>query len=89
MKRLGLLLVALLCVGALASPVAAQQTGTPTDDGTTPEETETLPLQSPSGSPVSYESPTPTSSGSGPGFGVAVALVAGLVGAGFAVHRRT
>jgi len=76
----------------LASPVAAQQT---TDTPTPESGNETAeqgpfdqPVTSPSGSPVSYDSPTPTSSGSGPGFGAAVGLVAGLVGAVLAVRRR-
>lgn len=92
MNRLVLIVAAVVCVAALASPVAAQQT---TDTPTPESGTETAdqgpsdrPVTSPSGSPVTYDSPTPTSSGSGPGFGVAVGLVAGLVGAVFAVRRR-
>lgn len=89
MNRLVLLVAAVVCVGMLASPVAAQQTtDTPTPDETADEGTP-LPVTSPSGSPVSYDSPTPTSSGSGPGFGATGALVAGLLGAVFAARRRT
>jgi PGF-CTERM protein len=88
-KRLVLLVAAVVFVGALASPVAAQQTTdtpTPDSDG---EEGTPLPVTSPSGSPVSYDSPTPTSSGSGPGFGAVGALVAAALAAMLAVRRRT
>jgi len=88
-KRLVVLVAAVVCVGMLASPVAAQQaTDTPTGNETAEEGTD-LPVQSPSGSPVSYESPTPTSSGSGPGFGAVGALVAVALGAVFVARRRT
>jgi PGF-CTERM protein len=91
-KRLVLLVAAVACVGMLASPAMAQQE-TPTDGATedteTVEESTPLPVQSPSGSPVTYESPTPTSSGSGPGFGTIGALVAAALAAVLAVRRRT
>lgn len=94
MKRLVLLVAAVLCVGMLASPVAAQQSGTPTDDATTEQGTEAtnqstpdIPVQSPSGSPVTYNSPTPTE-GEGPGFGVVGALVAAALAAVLAVRRE-
>lgn len=84
MRRLALLLAAVVCIGFVAMPAAAQQTETPDDgDANTPE----IPVQSPSGSPVTYNSPTPTS-GDGPGVGAAGALVAGVLGAVLAVHRR-
>lgn len=86
MKRLVLLVAAVLCVGMLASPVAAQQS-TPTDGETTDQSTPENPVQSPSGSPVTYDSPTPTE-GEGPGFGVIGALVAAALAAVLAVRRE-
>jgi len=108
-NRLVLLVAAVVCVGVLASPVAAQQTtdtptpepstDTPTPepstDTPTPESsnetaeqgTDERPITSPSGSPVTYDSPTPTS-GDGPGFGVIGALVAVVSGTAVVARRR-
>ena len=110
MNRLVLIAAAVVCIGVLASPVAAQQTtdtttpdsGTDTpapDSGTdTPASdsgTDTAepgasdrPITSPSGSPVSYDSPTPTS-GDGPGFGAIGALVGVVLGTVVVARRRT
>ena len=92
MNRLVLVVAAVVCVGVLASPVAAQQTtDTPTSEAgneTAEPGTFDRPVTSPSGSPVSYESPTPTSSGSGPGFGVLGAFVAVVLGTVVLARRR-
>ena len=128
MNRLVLIAAAVVCIGVLASPVAAQQTtDTPTPDSgtdtttpdsgtdtTTPDSgtdtpapdsgtdtpasdsgTDTAepgasdrPITSPSGSPVSYDSPTPTS-GDGPGFGAIGALVGVVLGTVVVARRRT
>ena len=101
MNRLVLIAAAVVCIGVLASPVAAQQTtdtttpdsGTDTpapDSGTDTAEpgASDRPITSPSGSPVSYDSPTPTS-GDGPGFGAIGALVGVVLGTVVVARRRT
>jgi len=88
MRRLTVLLVAALCVGLVAMPATAQQTGTPTaDEPATEDEPADPTVQSPSGSPVTYNSPTPTEA-EGPGVGALGALVAGILGTAVAVRRR-
>ncbi|MBX0287184.1 PGF-CTERM sorting domain-containing protein [Haloarcula salinisoli] len=105
MNRLVCLVAAVVCVGVLASPVAAQQTtDTPTPDETdtpTPDETDTptpdeTADQGPSDLPVTSPSGSPVSynsstptSGDGPGFGVLGALVAFVVGSAYVARRRT